>query len=269
MKILKPQIPNQHSPYWHPGDSFRELLDMWGENKFCEVIPTNTNLIWVEREGGILLYDRDQLNQLPPAFEFGLFSTTVPTFPKSSPWILWGRSPRMLEEFRKKEFKKYADRNIESLFLGKVENPVQLKNRTTVDWATNIELIEMPVSQGYPIAAYKYTQEEYLDLLRNAKFGLSIPGYGPKCSREIEYFGLGVVPIVTPNLDITYYEPLIKNTHYLYVESPEEIPNAINNVSASQWEEMSQAGREWFDRNCSLNGSFNTTMRIINKNNLL
>ena len=67
MKILKPQIPNQHSPYWHPGDSFRELLDMWGENKFCEVIPTNTNLIWVEREGGILLYDRDQLNQLPPA----------------------------------------------------------------------------------------------------------------------------------------------------------------------------------------------------------
>ena len=272
MKILKPEIPNQYSPYWHPGDSFRELLDMWGENGYCTVIPCNVNLIWLERVGGVLLYDRDKLDQCPPYehFKFGVFSTTVPEpSPKTSAWILWGRSPRKLEEVRKKEFKSFSERSIESLFLGKVENPVQLKNRTSHDWSKNIELFEMPISQGYPIVEYKYTQDEYLELLRDARFGLSIPGYGPKCSREIEYFGLGVVPIVTPDLDITYYEPIIKDVHYLYAEKPEDIPGLIADTSQEKWEEMSKAGREWFDRNCSVKGSFDTTVKILKENNAL
>ena len=122
----------------------------------------------------------------------------------------------------------------------------------------------MPVSQGYPIAPYTYTQEEYLDLLRDSKFGLCLSGYGPKCNREIELMALGSVPIFTPGVDNTYFEPLIEGVHYLFASTPEKIPELINNIDQYKWETMSLECRNWFERNCSVVGSFNTTKKIIN-----
>ena len=258
MRILKPINDG------HGGDTFRELLDMWGENNLCEVIPTsNIRNVWVEREGGILLYDRPILDFLPRDFKFGLFGNTVPDFSTSSPWIFWGRRPRVLEEYRKKPHLLYAERTIESIFVGKVENPTQLKKRTTTDWSNSIDLFEMPVSQGYPIAPYKYTQEEYLDLLRKSKFGLCLPGYGPKCNREIELMGLGVVPIITPGVDLTYFNPLTENKHYLFASSPEKLKGILGSITQKKWEEMSKSCVSWYENNCSVKGSFNTTKKII------
>jgi hypothetical protein len=90
-----------------------------------------------------------------------------------------------------------------------------------------------------------------------------LPGYGPKCNREIEYLALGVVPIVTPGVDLTYYEPLVENVHYLRVDRAEDIQDKINTLSEEQWSIMSNNGREWYERNCSPEGSYRVTERII------
>ena len=96
-----------------------------------------------------------------------------------------------------------------------------------------------------PDEKYKYTQDEYLDLLRNSKFGLCLRGFGPKCNREIELMGLGTVPIVETNVDMdNYYDPPQEKYTLFKFSSPEEdIEILINNCSEDQWSKMSIACR--------------------------
>jgi len=50
--------------------------------------------------------------------------------------------------------------------------------------------------------------------LRSGSHGLSLPGYGNVCHREIEYFGMGVVALMPP-LRNSFRDPLLPNVHYL------------------------------------------------------
>ena len=154
----------------------------------------------------------------------------------------------------------------EQLFLGKIENPTQQAGRVTQNWGKSIEEFNMPVSMGDASNTnYRYTQEEYLNKIAHSKFGLCLPGYGPKCNREIEYVGLGVVPIVVPGVDLTYHEPWKENVHYLRVNKEEEIHEKINSISENQWNEMSNECRLWYDRNASPEGSYKTTEMIVDR----
>jgi hypothetical protein len=257
MKIIKPNKDG------HVGDTFRELVDLWAENGLCEVEYRNVRNVWMNDVDDILLYDRPVLDWLRgEKYNFALFGNTVPNLPKSSPWIFWGRRPRLMEEVKKNRGT-WSDRNIESIFLGKVENNVQLGKRTNIDWSKNIELFSMPIR-----GEYKYNQEEYLKLLTKSKFGLCLSGYGPKCNREIELMCMGVVPIMTPLVDLTYYSGLIEGIHYIKVETPAEIKYKIKNIGKPHWEELSNNGIKWYEENCSIEGSFNITNKILNENNV-
>ena len=255
IRILKPT-------HGHGGDTFRQLLDMWGENGYCEIVKTNHPNCWVGNVGNILLYDFPRLDDRPiPEFKFALFGNTVPLGDQISPWIFWGRKPRMIEERRKRLS---PDRDIESMFLGKVENHVQLHNRSRENWEDVVELFSMPVRLGDATNTnYPYTQEEYLDFVSRSKYGLCLPGYGPKCNREIEYMAFGTVPIMTPGVDVTYYSPLEEGIHYVKVNSPEELKTKISSISNEQWKVMSDNCIKWYNDNCSPKGSFETTMKIL------
>ena len=172
------------------------------------------------------------------------------------------RRPRLLEQEINKGIKPYHDRDIESIFLGKVENSVQHTNRTQDNWFGVVEKFSLPIRIGDSFN-WPYSHQEYLDLVSNSKFGLCLAGYGPKCNREIEYFGLGVVPIVSPEVDMTYYNPLTEGKHYFRANSSEEFTKLIKNCSISQWEDMSNNVREWYASNCSRQGSFETTVKIV------
>lgn len=258
MKILKPLHEG------HANDTFRELVDLWAENGLCEVFYENIKNVWINSFGNILLYDRPTLEWLGNSkFNFALFGNTVPNLPNSSSWIFWGRRPRLMEKI-KKERKTWDNRNIESIFLGKVENNVQLSKRTNTNWSDFIELFEMPIK-----SEYKYSQEEYLNLLTKSKFGLCLSGYGPKCNREIELMCMGVVPIITPLVDITYYNQLKEDKHFIRVDEPAEIPKKIKNISKNQWEDMSNNCVDWYESNCSIIGSYETTIKILKDNNII
>jgi len=248
----------------HKGDTSRELIDMWEESGYCEIIRDKVNdvFLWANSPGDVLLYEYDRYDVYPgvPRFNRALFAGMQ--HPNGSPWIYWGRHPRKLEAKIEQGIKTYEEREIESIFLGKIENNVQLKNRTSHDWSTAIEEFSMPVQMGDSFT-WRYTQDEYLDKVAHSKFGLCLAGYGPKCNREIELMGLGVVPLVTRDLCTVYYDPLIEGQHFIRVESPEDVSKAIRDCPQARWEYISHNCRRWYDKNCSRKGSFETTQRII------
>jgi len=263
IKILKPKngYLNPTSTY----GTFRELLELWEENGFCSTGESPDDFCWVGEHGDILLYDWPRIDDRNiTKFNFGLFGNTVPLHEKVSPWIFWARRPRKLEQARNSGIKSYKDRHINSIFLGKIENPIQEYNRTQHDWSKYIEFFNCNKGEAGE-NNYKYTQEEYLEKIGSSKFGLCLPGYGPKCNREIELLGMGVVPIFTQGVDYTYYKPLIENVHFIKAESPEEIEFKIKNITEEQWQVLHNNGQDWFKKNCSTKGSFDTTLEIINK----
>ena len=249
----------------HKGDTSRELLDMWQESEYCEIIDGETNdvFIWAVAPGHTLLYEYDRWDVypgIPSSWRHALFGGAQ--HPAGSSWIYWGRHPRQLEAKIEDGILPYEDRNIESVFLGKIENGVQHSNRTQHDWASCIELFSMPTRMGDSFT-WPYTQDQYLEKVSQAKFGLCLPGYGPKCNREIELLGLGVVPLLSEGVCTIYHDPLIENKHFLRVKNPGHLKEVIKNCSRLQWEFLSSQGRQWYERNCSRLGSFETTMRII------
>jgi hypothetical protein len=107
---------------------------------------------------------------------------------------------------------------------------------------------------------YALSPDEYLTALQNAKFGLCLRGYGPKCNREIELLAMGTVPIVTPGVDIDgYIEPLIDGVHVIRVLDAADAKAKMAAVTEEQWTTMSKEAQAWWKRNASASGSWQRT----------
>jgi glycosyltransferase involved in cell wall biosynthesis len=254
-----------------PKDSARELIYLWAKNGLAEIIHTpNTEFIWTGTGlGDILLYDWDKPDTWENAHTTrGITANIIlwgnPTSPNSrgnSPWILWGRHPELIAKYDH-DLLEWEQKDITSAFVGRIENGVQHRNRTQHDWSSCIELFDMPIGAD---AKYRYGPEEYLTVMRRVKYGLSLPGYGNKCNRDIELFATGVVPIFTPGCATDYDDPLIIGKHILFAENPTEVTRIIRETTPEKWRELRAAGHDWYLRNCSMRGSFETTQRIINR----
>lgn len=253
--------------YDHSGDTFREMVDIWESRNYITVIRSNDSPhVWWGKIGDTLLYDRPTMRWLQNvSYKQALFGNSMPENPKSNekPWSFWPRSPKQVELIGEKPALTWNERTISSIFVGKIENGVQLANRTKADWSKVIDFFHMPIdSTGGP---YKYSQSEYLDLISNSRYGLCLPGYGPKCNRDIEYFAAGTVPIIVPGVDMTnYVNPPLENVHYFSVNAPEEIPELVKNTSQEKWAAMSAKCRLWWQENASAEGLYNLTAKIIN-----
>jgi len=259
LKIYRCNIPQHH-------DSFLEMLDMWEERGYVETEYVGGHVHWADKEETFLLWHWPRVDEpwrrVPP-FKIGLFGNVVPNHPQCIPWTFFARSPKRLDKIVNNTLPTYNERNITSIFMGKVENQIQAAGRNNQDWSTGID--DFYMSQGSP-GSYKYTKEEYLVRLSHAKFGLTLPGYGPKCNRDIELMGVGTVPIVGPGCDVVKYdEPWIENIHYIKVNNPSEIRDKISSVTKSKWEEMHNECRMWYNRNASTKGSFELTKKLIEK----
>jgi hypothetical protein len=256
----------------HAGDTFREMAEIWGERGFVRIERSeSTPFCWWGGIGKVLLYDRPTPRwwSLPPPYQMALFGNCAPPGPgphllKQSVWCFWGRRPRLLEGVasRVENMRGYDSRSIKSLFLGKVENGVQFAARSGADWSSAVDLFSMPIdSTGKP---YPYSAEQYLEKLCDARFGLCLPGYGPKCNREIEYFCCGTVPIVTPGVDMkNYLVPPKLGVHYFVANTPEEVRIIVEKTPPERWAAMSAAGREWWRMYASAEGLFRLTLTRI------
>jgi hypothetical protein len=245
--------------FGHNGDSFREIARMWGERKYVTVKETDSSHVWLGGVGDTLLYDRPTLQWLeaaPATWKKALFGNPTPPTGGSS-WSFWPRRPRIVEELvaRGAPTKGYNERTLGTVFYGRSENGVQKANRTVHDWSAMCdEFVHLEGTKPYP-----YTHREYLERLSRARWGLCLAGFGKKCHREIECMAMGCVPVVAPEVDMTNYaDPPIEGIHYIRVASPADIVK----LDAAAWQKMSDAGKAWWAKNCSVKGLWELTKSL-------
>jgi len=267
-KIIVPSGKALTGLWSHVGDSLREMVSIWNSRKYVVLEKSeNTPYCWWGGIGEVLLYDWPTSRwwiDIPP-YQMALFGNCAPPGPdkhklRQSTWCYWPKSPKLVEEIvaDKENMKGYRERSIASVFLGKIENGVQRDHRTKHDWSSCIELFSMPVDTTG--IEYPFTKKEYLLKLCNSRFGLCLPGLGPKCNREIECFAAGCVPIVTEGVDMTNYLLSPKEgVHYLKARSPEDVLRIVKETSPEKWLEMSIAGKEWWLAVASAEGMFRLT----------
>jgi hypothetical protein len=71
---------------------------------------------------------------------------------------------------------------------------------------------------------------------------------------------MGTVPIVTPGVDISgYTEPLLDGIHVICVIDAADAKKRMAAITPSEWNTMSKAGRMWWKRNASVDGSWART----------
>lgn len=259
---------------WKPdndahNDAFREMLELWGDLDLATFSYSSDDFCWADGKKEFLLYDWPRIDDrsIPP-FRVSLFCNTVPSHPQVHPWTFFSRHPKKLHARVLKGILSYDERPVESIFMGKIENHIQGSGRVNQDWTKSVEEFSMPIRIGDSglQSSYPYTQEQYQDKLASSKFGLLLPGYGPKCNRDIECMAHGTVPVVAPGCDvINYHEPWIEGVHYISVDSPEEVKEKISKVSQSEWQYMHNACRSWYGRNASPEGSAKLTAMLIEK----
>ena len=262
--LLVPPKTMKFGFFGHKGDSFRELADMWAEKGYVEIKedPIITQC-WLGAVGKTLLYDRptwqwlEKSAESEQSFKVCLAGNPAASEKGAQPWIFWPRNPRLVEKLALTD-KAYKDRSQEMVFYGKIENDAQGAHRQSVEgWQTLCSDFSMPLGAKEP---YKFGPEEYLVALQDAKYGLCLRGYGPKCNREIELLAMGTVPVVTPGVDITgYTEPLVDGIHVICVSDPADAKAKLAAMTESQWETMSKAGKLWWKRNSSAEGSWQRT----------
>ena len=259
----------------HTGDSFREMARLWDERGYCEVKehPVATQCWFAPQgqdifePGAWMLYDRPNLDWLYTApdleqgWKQGLFGNPEP--PRGGKaWSFWPRRPRLVEELVQKDLPQrgFTDRPRSLVFYGKIENRVQETRRTVADWSTVCDEFVMPQGADKP---YQYTQQEYLERLCDAKFGLCLAGFGRKCHREVELMAMGCVPVVDKEVDMnSYANPPVEGIHYIRVSAAEEVQAKLATISPETWQTMSSACRLWWKENSSCEGMWTLTQRL-------
>ena len=249
--------------YGHKGDSFREVIDLWVEKGYVKKEYSSNKNVWLNSVGDILLYDRPNYDWIKNAgaeeqtWKKALFGNPKPIGPNSKSWTFWPRRPRLVEAMLSKQFEKTKD----IVFYGKIENQVQKNNRTKYDWSSVCSEFYMASESETP----KYSEQEYLDNLAQSKYGLCLAGYGKKCHREVECMALGTVPLVAPEVDMdSYANPPVEGLHYIRVSSPEDLKEKLSQFDDDVWWRMSQACKQWYKENCSVDGMWKLTKNLIN-----
>ena len=262
-------LPEGKGFFAHPGDSFREMVGLWGKAGYVNVRSHDGTQVWWDKVGadGVLLYDRptNEWRLAAPEAErewrkalFGNPKPPADSTAKAVPWTFWPRRPSLVEELALAAAKGYDERTQGPVFYGKTENAVQERRRQG-DWkAVCEEFVMVKGDEKYP-----FTQTEYLEKLASTRFGLCMPGYGFKCHREIECMAMGCVPLVSEWVDMSSYaNPPVEGTHYIRLKNSRDIPAVIASVSKESWEAMSAACRTWWAENASCKGSFELTRRL-------
>ncbi len=276
---LEPRKPTLYIPrksltgfFSHAGDSFREMIDLWMEKGYVDLVEDPKAVqLWLGGIGKTLLYDRPTLDWLYTApsdeqsWELALFGNPPPSDSggPSKSWFFWPRRPRLVEECVAKGIPKtsWNERSKSLVFYGKIENKVQEKRRKLFDWSSVCDEYVMVNGESSP---YPFTQMQYLEHLGQAKFGLCLAGYGKKCHREVECMAMGCVPVVTMDVDMeNYANPPQEGLHYIRITKPEDVETSVKAISPERWQGMSDACQTWWKENASAEGSWALTQKLV------
>ena len=268
----EPSIPTIYVPnpttceqfYKHNGDSFREIIDLWAERNYVKKVYADCKNVWMNRVGDVLLYDRPNYDWIKNApaeeqvWKKALFGNPKPIGNNAKSWSFWARRPRLVEAMLNTDIKK--TKNL--VFYGCTENAIQKKHRTTHDWSSACDTSEFVMASENE--SPKFSEQEYLNKLSQSHYGLCLAGFGNKCHREVECMAFGTVPVVSLEVDMTHYaNPPVEGLHYVRVQNPDDLKNKLSQIDDDVWYRMSQACKQWYKENCSVDGIWKLTNRLI------
>jgi len=268
-------VPSQPQPglWHHKNDSFRELSLLQKKNNKDVDVQLNKDSGHCWLVPNVILYDRPNQTWFNNEFHkaglvmLGNLDNDVEGMDlkkkgvNTSAWTFWPRRPYVVETMLEKEGTlEWEKRDIESIFVGNFENKVQEKYRKTDDdWESVLDVYHCTEGRKH-----KFSQEEYLNMLRRSKYGLCIRGYGKKCHREVECMAWGTVPIITNDVCISsYINPPKEGVHYIRAHDREDMKRKMAGVRSDRWKKMSNACVEWYKENVHSKGSWNTTIKQI------
>lgn len=258
--MAKPQRIQKPIPKWgHKGDTFREILDEWERLGLAQIEASQDRFVWWGKRE-ILLHDHPRIENDLPEFKHGLFGNMQ--HENGLPWIFWGRNPRHLENsFETLDKVPVKYRMWKSLFIGKIENEIQQNNRfqMKIDWTKHVQnfIVVKGVQTPYP-----YSPADYLYNMSRTRFAILLPGYGPKCNRDIEAVAMGAIPVATPGVCTKYHDEWVEGENYLQINTVDDFEK-VYDTPLNQLQEMQDRNYEWYNRNCTFRGSFETTKKII------
>lgn len=262
MKIIYPKFFPLGCIYHHsPDTSFPGMVKLWRERGYCDSEQSDSPFFWVGRVGHILLYSWDTLEHLHPdqMYSAGLFANPEPPINGryNRNWIYWPRHSFVTEQHYKYKPMSYQDRRFNCSFIGGYENLTQRGYRCINYWKPALDFLDFGIRGG------NYSWQQYTRVLRNSRYGLCLRGVGTKCHREIECMAQGCVPILTHGCSMDYHDPLVVGQHCLYARGVEDVVELVHGTTRKQWDEMSWQARDWYWRNASPRGGFETTKRIV------
>lgn len=261
MNLVIPDI-EPGSPHYTGGTgSFDLLVKAWisqGRELVSSVTNSSNPHYWLNEVGDVLLYQWPTLEHLSPKtkYRLGLFanSTSPVNGMENKRWTFWPRNSTVNEQFFALGREGYDTNRYRCCFIGHIENKIQRGYRHLPYWSKCLDFLYV----GRTLSNYKYMRT-----LRESRYGLCLPGYGPHCHREIECMSVGTIPIFTPGVGNNYHEQLVQGKHYLFARSVEDVVEIVKSTSPDQWEEMSWQGMDWYWRNASPAGSFNRAKQIV------
>jgi len=84
----------------------------------------------------------------------------------------------------------------------------------------SIHTLLEPIHKGIFEGAWGLNPEPYFEEVAHHKIGLSIPGAGEMCYRDVEYMAIGI-PMLRLEYESNFNPPLIPNHHYISIDRPE------------------------------------------------
>ncbi|MEI6029533.1 MAG: exostosin family protein [Synechococcaceae cyanobacterium ELA739] len=288
VNLTEPTAPLITIPQYGPHDryfwrsqkcAFYDIVIEWYLRGLVCIRFDDNGYFWWGEPGDILLFERDLIINLedgkkdPPRwpgyvqYNHAFFANQYHLVnDRNHKLTYWGYAPVKLEKTREQIGRRdYSKRSFGSFYAGSIENETQEYFRSKfIGWEDFIDIYACADKLNHRQTNH-YTQEEYLDLISRSKYGVCFHGNGPKCYREIEYLALGTPLIITEGIETDYPEPLIEGLHYLRANYKEDIPRIINSTDPKEWQIMSTACWEWFDRNASVDALFKYLINHISK----
>jgi hypothetical protein len=278
IKIFIPYYGSEDKYFWRTSlHGLHDLVMEWHNRGWCDIEHHEGPYYWINGIGSILLFDRDQVNDLidkkkpvprwegEVSYKYALFVNEYGLEnDRNFKFNYWSYKPIELERIVKENLLiSYKERNIDSIFLGTIENETQefFRNKFK-EYSLYIDeyFVANKLDKN---EKSKYAFNEYLSKVAHSKFGICFRGNGPKCYREIEYAAMGTPLIITEGVEVDYPDPLIENIHYFKAKSPAEILDIVSNTTQDTWIEMSLNCRRWYERNFTTKSQFDKLQDLI------
>jgi hypothetical protein len=217
----------------------------------------NVDLTYSDSEN-ILINDNIILYPYEKHKNFKSIQKVIHTNLPNSKWCYFNKNSMDLDYHNIDDSYSFENRNIKTIFHGKINSEEKIKIRSK-NWSKNIENFSLEFEE------FSLSQNDYIDLLKKSIFGICLKGDSKRSSHLLDYLALGVIPLITSDIDISFYDNLIKGLHYFNIESPEDIKEIVENTNKEHLILMSNECKKWYRNNCSISGSYKNLLLLIDK----